>query len=266
MTFAPARLLDARAYLLPRTGLSNISLGIVGDERHLGGYHHGWDQRRTTGDYSWSESVRDSSHRTNAARALDIGMFARLRELSVWLVEQCKANTPDTQDIREVIYSPDGQVVRRWDRLGRRSTGDSSHLTHTHISFFADAEDRDKTAVFRRFFEGDDDMTPEQARDLAAAAWRIHALANLHPAVTGGPTKGEEMAAVTAIQQLAAGVAELKARPATPPVHLSDGDRVAIVAMLKDELAPLIGSLRAEVRDAVADGLEGGSAAVRADQ
>lgn len=154
MTYAPQALLALRHYLKPHTGLSDVALGIVGDEDHDGGYHHGWDNRSSNSDYSWAESSRDSSHRSNAARAIDIGMFARLRELSVWLVEQCKANAPDTRDIREVIYSPDGRTVKRWDRLGRRTSGDSSHLTHTHISWFADAEGRDKTAVFKRFFEG----------------------------------------------------------------------------------------------------------------
>jgi hypothetical protein len=170
MTYAPARLLDLRHYLQPLTGLRDYELGIVGDENHLGGYHHGWDDRRivdgVTSDYSWNESTRDSSHKTNAASAFDIGMFARLRELSVWLVGQCAAGAPDTVDIREVIYSPDGQTVKRWDRLGRRASGDSSHLTHTHISFFRDAESRDKTAVFKRFF-GDDmnlsDLVPQAA-------------------------------------------------------------------------------------------------------
>lgn len=154
MTYAPQALLDLRSYLKPLTGLSDVELGIVGDANHNGGYHHGWDQRSGSGDYSWSESSRDSSHKTNAARAIDIGAFDRLREMSVWLVEQCAAGASDTQDIREIIYSPDGKIVKRWDRLGVRSSGDSSHLTHTHISFFADAEARDKIAVFRRFFEG----------------------------------------------------------------------------------------------------------------
>lgn len=154
MTYAPQALLDLRHYLQPLTGLPDSSLGIVGDAAHIGGYHHGWDQRAGSGDYSWSESTRDSSHRTNAAAAMDVGMFARLRELSNWLVQQCSSGAADTLDIREVIYSPDGRTVKRWDRLGIRSTGDSSHLTHTHISFFRDAEGRDKTAVFERFFEG----------------------------------------------------------------------------------------------------------------
>jgi hypothetical protein len=56
-----------------------------------------------------------------------------------WCVAECVAGAPDTGDLREIIYSPDGAAVRRWDRLGMRSTGDSSHLFHTRFSFFRDS-------------------------------------------------------------------------------------------------------------------------------
>jgi hypothetical protein len=79
-------------------------------------------------------------------------MFPRLRELSVWIVGQCQAGAPDCADLREVIYSPDGKTVKRWDRLGIRSSGSLSHLTHTHFSWFADAEQRRKVGPFQRFF------------------------------------------------------------------------------------------------------------------
>src|SRR5690606_6657845 len=62
---------------------------------------------------------------------------------------------PDTKDIREVIYSLDGKNVKRWDRLKRRTSGDSSHTFHTHISYFRDSETRDKTALFARYLNGD---------------------------------------------------------------------------------------------------------------
>jgi hypothetical protein len=125
---------------------------------------------------------------TNFASALDVGWFEvrvagkvhNLRTLSIWLVARCKAGTPDTADIREVIYSPDGKTVRRWDRLGRRTTGDKSHLTHSHLSWFRDATKagRDQTPVFRRYLMEigllageDDDMTPDQARQLGDTAF-----------------------------------------------------------------------------------------------
>lgn len=153
MTYAPASLKAAQTYLKGQTGLPWVSLGIVGDEDHHGGYHQGKPNVPAT-DYSRDESSRDEKGLTGAASALDVGKWSGLRTFSKWLVEQCKAGAEDTRDIREVIYSPDGQTVKRWDRLGIRSSGDSSHLQHTHISYFRDSENRDKTGLFRRYFEG----------------------------------------------------------------------------------------------------------------
>lgn len=157
MTFAPKTILDARDYIKAKTGLDYASLGIVGDSAHRGGYHCGKD-RLVSGDYSVYESSRDKNGLSYAASALDIGTFSKngktLRSLSLWLVDQCKAGAADTKDIREIIYTPDGNSVKRWDRLGERSSGDSSHLYHTHISFHRDSEFKDKTALFRRFWEG----------------------------------------------------------------------------------------------------------------
>ncbi|MEV1331115.1 hypothetical protein AB0J20_16235 [Micromonospora costi] len=186
MTRAPATLMAARSLLLAelgRHGLASAEVGIVGDTAHAkqgNSYHLGLPEQTRTG-YAASESPRDKAGLSEYASALDIGSFNvrvagkahDLRSFSVWLVAQCKAGTADTRDIREIIYSPDGRAVRRWDRLGRRSSGDDSHLWHTHISYFRDATKagRDQTAVFRRYLTEiglleDDDMTPEQAKQL----------------------------------------------------------------------------------------------------
>ncbi|MFI2577692.1 hypothetical protein ACH5AJ_36465 [Streptomyces rochei] len=161
MTTAPSNLLAVRRLLLDTIrGLDPAAVGIVGDPAHRGGYHTGSD-RVVSNDYSVVESSRDRTGLTEHASALDVGSFTAtiagkrhtLASFSVWLVNQCRAGTADTHDIREVIYSPDGKVVRRWDRLGRRSTGDDSHLWHTHISYHRDAikAGRDQTAVIRRY-------------------------------------------------------------------------------------------------------------------
>ena len=161
MTYAPPTLKALQVYLKDRTDLPWVSLGIVGDSNHRGGYHQG-DDKVDADDYSVDESPRDEQGLTDAASGIDVGNFNKggknLRDFSVWLVEQCKADAPDTRDIREVIYSPDGKTVKRWDRLGKRSSGDDSHLSHTHISYHRDSEGRDKTALFRRYFEGEDDV------------------------------------------------------------------------------------------------------------
>ncbi|QOC91169.1 hypothetical protein [Micromonospora craniellae] len=190
MTRAPANLMAVRSLLLKHLNrdpnrvrdedLEPNEVGIVGDANHRGGYHCGSD-RVVSNDYSVVESPRDRNGLTLDAAALDVGMFrvssrGRTHDLftfSTWCVAQCVANTADTRDIREIIYSPDGKVVRRWDRLGRRSTGDRSHLWHTHFSFFRDSikAGRGQTPLFRRYLttiglitpeQEDPDMTPEE--------------------------------------------------------------------------------------------------------
>jgi hypothetical protein len=179
-TYAPNSLQDARRLLLAHLpGLAPNEVGIIGDTAHQEGgdsYHLGKNKIRARNGrdrYSVDESLRDRNGLTDAASGLDVGDFAvtvrgkrhTLPTFSVWLVAQCKANTADTRDIREVIYSPDGSTVKRWDRLGVRSTGDSSHLWHTHISYFRDSENRDKTGLFRRYLTEigllEEDVTPE---------------------------------------------------------------------------------------------------------
>ena len=181
MTRAPENLLAVRGLLLahlnvdPNTvrgaDLEPAEVGIVGDANHRGGYHCGSD-RVVVNDYSVVESPRDSSGLTLDAAALDVGLFEvrsagrthTLQSFSVWCVQQCTANAPDTRDIREIIYTPDGRTVRRWDRLRRRTSGDDSHLWHTHISFFRDSikAGRDQTPLFRRYLASigllEDDM------------------------------------------------------------------------------------------------------------
>jgi hypothetical protein len=115
-----------------------------------GGYHCGHDLLHAIGvapedpgwDYSYGESNRDRYGLTDAASAIDFAGASWWHDLTLWLVGRCAAGAPGTEDIREIIYTPDFSVVRRWDRLGIRSSGDSSHLYHTHISFFRDAEGR----------------------------------------------------------------------------------------------------------------------------
>jgi len=170
MTYAPASIRAAQVYLRGQTGLEWASLGIVGDENHHGGYHQG-EGNVPAWDYSRDESPRDELGLTGAASALDIGNFSRLREFSNWLVAECVKGAADTRDIREVIYSPDGRTVKRWDRLGIRSTGDSSHLTHTHISYFRDSEPRDKVSLFKRFFENAQEEDMDTSDKLPVSSW-----------------------------------------------------------------------------------------------
>lgn len=167
MTSAPANLLAVRSLLLTHldnapgsNDLEPAEVGIVGDPAHRGGYHCGSD-RVLRNDYSVVESSRDRNGLSDYAAGLDVGDFSvtangrthNLRTFSVWCAQQCAAKAPDARDIREIIYSPDGSTVKRWDALGRRSSGDSSHRWHTHFSFFRDAikAGRDQRPLFRRY-------------------------------------------------------------------------------------------------------------------
>lgn len=174
MSSAPGSLLDLQSFWVSQGG---VSLGIVGNAVHCRGYHLGRD--RVYGacacrpknicvpglgnlDYS-VQTARDRAGLSNAASAIDLGKLGgslrNLYRFSEWLVEQCRANEPGTADLREVIYSPDGTTVLRWDRergywsAPRPGEADDSHLGHTHISYYRDAEARDKRPLFARFFE-----------------------------------------------------------------------------------------------------------------
>lgn len=162
MSYAPASIMNVRHLIQKYIPLKAVELGIVGDDSHANSgssYHLGKDVLKAS-SYSVVESVRDRNGLSNAVSALDIGWFnittpkgkKNLRDLSKWLVAQCKVGTDDTDDIREIIYSADGVDVLRWDRLKKRTTGDNSHLNHTHVSWFRDSETNDKTALFERWF------------------------------------------------------------------------------------------------------------------
>ncbi|WIM97846.1 hypothetical protein ACTOB_001400 [Actinoplanes oblitus] len=159
----PANILAVRALLMKPLGLSAVELGIKGNVAHVksgSSYHLGIGDLRSD-SYSLIESSRDGRYATDDAAALDIGYFNitvrgkrhTLRTFNAWMVRQLEAGTDDTRDIREFIYSTDGETVHRWDRLKRRTTGDLSHTGHSHVSWFRDAikGGRDLTAVFRRY-------------------------------------------------------------------------------------------------------------------
>jgi hypothetical protein len=171
VTYAPDDLFAVVHYLNSQ-GAPWESLGIVGDSAHVatGGYHVGRDDLDAHGrlgyDYSVVESSRDANP-TDAASAVDFAGVDWWRPLTLWLVAQVRAGAPGSEDIREIIYTPDGVAVHRWDRLGIRSTGDDSHLYHTHLSFFRDSEGRRGSFVslLRRFFEGAGVGTPHGQDD-----------------------------------------------------------------------------------------------------
>ncbi|MEU1240030.1 hypothetical protein ABZ388_06695 [Micromonospora parva] len=228
MTRAPANLLAVRSLLLTHLDnapgpddLDPAEVGIVGDSAHRGGYHCGSD-RLDSDDYSVRESPRDKAGLTLDAAALDVGQFSvtvggkthNLRTFSVWCVAQCKAGAADTKDIREIIYSPDGSTVKRWDRLGKRTSGDSSHRWHTHFSFFRDAikAGRDQRPLFRRYLQSigliegptstEDDMPT--AQEIAKALGDYLVTADIWPNGYGDRATNKNIALGTFVAAVAA--------------------------------------------------------------
>lgn len=173
MTYAPAALSELMTYWVRQGG---ANLGIVGDLAHQrrASYHNGQDAitkygRTAANDYSIRLERDREPHLTSAAAGIDLGALnGDLRQLyafSKWLVQQCINRAPGTEDIREVIYSPDGKIVQRWDNHDRAlrtgwpvttGQGDQSHLWHTHISWFRDSERRSKVGVFSPYFEDEE--------------------------------------------------------------------------------------------------------------
>lgn len=209
MTYAPDDLLAVRRYLLSITGLPSNAVGIVGDDAHPDGYHVGNDALaavgKLTSDYSKRESPRDRPG-SNAASALDVGSWGGRRgaakvtflEFSAGLAAACRNGDPRAADIREIIYTPDGLTVHRYDRLGIRSSGDSSHLYHTHVSLFRMSEGRrgrgdNLLGLIKSIFEGND-MADFTNTDVNAwrQARRVEALLGDLPTVADSGATPEE--------------------------------------------------------------------------
>ncbi len=171
MTQAPKSIKELASFWDEHGGRN---LGIVGDTKHKQGgtsYHLGRSDL-IAGAYS-TKLKRDRKGLTESASALDLGRLhkriGKLRKFSNWLVAQAEAGL--TPDIREIIWSPDGIEVRRWDshldkvivslrrhkdgsiHVVNEANGDASHFWHTHISFYRDSRLRPKVEYFQPFFD-----------------------------------------------------------------------------------------------------------------
>ena len=224
MTYSPQRLLDERAVWQAETGLPAVSLGIQHFSPQGGGYHEGNDLLAAAGrlntDYSKRQSTRDQPG-TDGASAIDIGWFdvniqrydgtwrrVTLRDYTVWVIAQLNAGAPDVYFVRELIYSLDGVNVKRWDRLGQSTTGDSSHTSHNHRSDFRDDEGADKSAHVKRFWHemrGGNQLP-------TVNDWRVEAILKNRPTVAGGDTTGEVNELHNAISLVLANQASDKTR------------------------------------------------------
>ena len=170
MTYSPKTLNQLGAYWTSQGG---VNLGVVGDVNHRVGYHLGRDRiygHFGQGDDDYSvKHPRDRKGLTDGASAIDLGKldgtYEGLQGFSRWLVKMCMMSATGSRDVREIIYSPDGVRVQRYSGIDGQihtgeGNGDASHTKHTHISYFRDAENRDKRPLFRPYFAPvpEDDM------------------------------------------------------------------------------------------------------------
>jgi hypothetical protein len=226
VTFNPPDLVAVQGDVQALINIPLNSLGILGDTDHVDGgdsYHLGKDQLSAHASYSLTESPRDR-HPTNAASAFDIGNAWRLGatndaaakalaqnaflRFNRIYVAALKANVEGSEDIREIIYTPDGTTVKRLDVLGIRTTGDDKHLTHTHTSFFRDSEGRHAGAyrtlllslIGQAISEEDDFMATVRQQDWDALIWRVEGLAAGRDTAAGGPTKGTPIGLVVRLE------------------------------------------------------------------
>lgn len=164
VTYAPQSLLAWRRVFTSRfPNIDPIHFGIVGGPSHIAtgtSYHLGRDQLKLTRDPYSARTARDKAGLSDAASAADVTDMIGpnlLRELSQWVIAQARAGAADAADLREVIFSPDGNAVLRWDRERGRTSfplqgGDPSHRQHSHFSWYRDSEFRNRAALFERFF------------------------------------------------------------------------------------------------------------------
>jgi hypothetical protein len=189
MSYAPQTIAAVGALFV---GHGFINDGIVGDTAHTWGYHIGRDRIfMIPPGLGWSDvsvqTARDKAGLTDAAAALDISHAnkAELRRWSSWLAARKLANDPTTRDLHEIIYSPDGlsvYCVGDYPTPVKRGPGcaDSSHLWHTHLSFYRDSEARSKLAMFTPYWTP---VTTTTNLFPGGAMYRL-------PLVNGHPTLG----------------------------------------------------------------------------
>lgn len=170
--------------------------GIVGDANHGYGYHLSrGDALANGGDYSTILPI-DQQGAGDAASALDISLPpAQMTAVVNRLMAASVAGDPRLDGCREWFGARDGERVTGWDFRSpathaddRLSTSDDSHKWHVHISGYrayvddfgawdAIADVFIGTGAYRPAAGGEapidikeeDDMTPEQAQQLADA-------------------------------------------------------------------------------------------------
>lgn len=244
MTNAPSDLLTWRNEILRRTGLTGVSVGIVGDDAHAssGGYHIGKSGLIAIGryhapptahvgsdteDYS-ARLLRDRQGLDENASAADIGDDWPHGGRAAWLrynnlvAAALKGNDPALAPMRAINYSSNGTNRLRISResgFAEKPSTDSV-TTHTHHEWYRDTEGR-RTECLARLLEFIDRAiaggTVSTTSDDKIVNWidpRVEAMARMYARIHNSPT-GEEVAFVSAINAIRSQVSALASQVGT---------------------------------------------------
>lgn len=279
---APALTVLRRQLLVRWPG---AQVGIRGDNDHLRGYHRSrrWIQTSvycTNRTYSVSRTPGDQSGGdSNWACAMDLGGIAQADLHGVCRRLDAAVRAGRLEKITEWYGSfGDDDRVDGYDNISNRlATADSSHLWHLHMSFDRGRANEDHSDVAAVLIGDDqmnvlvkavDDPKGKVFHSNGSVRWWIpdeQTLADvIYLAQTGQTPPLYHNGEVQAVKNLAAYGVEI-GLPA--PVELTDEQ----MAKLSDDVTAGVlegmpqAASKAEVRDAVADGLEGGAQKVRAE-
>lgn len=224
--------------------------GTIGDTAHQG-KPSGHNPDDTTG----SEPERTDADSVPEVRAADASSTLRSAVTMQDVVDAIIASS-DRDRLIYIIFN--GFIYRAANGWRREVyTGSDKHRDHVHLSGNPNA-DNDGRPWSSILALGGDMLTPGEYAVLAATHDRVNAVTQMLPTVEGASAaKGETnklAAAITAIR-----AEQVAQRAALEAIIASGGnaDTAAILAAIE--------RAGQEARDAVADGLEGGAAQVRAD-
>lgn len=224
-------------------GRSKASDGSIGDPAHQAtDSDHNPEHPPPAGNPDQQVDARDFTH--------DPAHGADMRVVSEAIRESKDPRVSYVIFNRRIFSGPNGPQPWVW----RPYNGTNPHDKHMHVSVRDATHDQTQAWSIQIGQPSPEvpDMTPAQAVTLEAMAWRIEAVLQNLPVVRGGPTAGE-------VNKLAVAV---KAAAGDP---ITDAQLAELVAAAKAGAEAGNAELVAEVRDAVADLGEGGSAQVRAD-
>jgi hypothetical protein len=264
------------ARLREHYGHTRAETGSKGDQNHLRGRHRSraWvaNSAYCTDRTYGNRDARDKAGDANWLRATDVGISgAELRAASAQLDAAVKAGR--LPSVAEWFGTKDGTHVTGWFD-GHVSSSDSSHLYHLHVGVWtAFCDDAGQMDLLGDIITGeDDDMTPRQEYVLHVINYRLEGVLSGKASVTVPAftaSNGDKFPALTTANGTVAAVKALSVVVEQLAAAITAGggtvDTAAILAGVDNRLASLRAATETDTRDAVADALEGGAPAVRAD-